>query len=163
MTTLEGGVRVPFCVQWKGKIPAGRTTTIRSSNSTSCRRRSLAAGGTVDPAWKLDGVDMLPYLTGKDADRAARDPRTGGSATSGRSAKATGSSCVNRIDGVKQPAALYNLKDDIGEAKDLVETQPEKAKELKADWDKWDASNVPARWQPNEAKKKKKAKDEDDD
>ena len=24
-TTWEGGVRVPFCVQWKGKLPAGKT------------------------------------------------------------------------------------------------------------------------------------------
>ena len=24
-TTWEGGVRIPFCVQWKGKLPAGKT------------------------------------------------------------------------------------------------------------------------------------------
>ena len=28
-----------------------------------------AAGATVDPAWKLDGVNLLPYLKGEVADR----------------------------------------------------------------------------------------------
>lgn len=26
-----------------------------------------AAGGKIDPAWKLDGVDPLPFITGANA------------------------------------------------------------------------------------------------
>ena len=65
-TTLEGGVRVPFCVQWKGKIPAGKTYDHPIIQLDILPTALAAAGGKVDPAWKLDGVDLLPYLTGKN-------------------------------------------------------------------------------------------------
>ena len=54
---------------------------------------------------------------------------------------------------------LYNLKDDIGEAKDLSATMPDKVKELKADWDKWSAEQMNPLWVPA---KKKKDKNEDE-
>jgi hypothetical protein len=54
---------------------------------------------------------------------------------------------VNRIDGVKKkPAALYDLKNDIGEATDLAAKEP--AKELKSAYDAWNAGNIPPRWVP---------------
>ena len=37
-TTWDGGIRVPFFVQWKARLPKGRRTISRSSSSTSCRR-----------------------------------------------------------------------------------------------------------------------------
>ena len=39
-------------------------------------------------------------------------------------------------------AKLYNLADDIGESKDLIKSEPEKAKALQAAWDEWNESNV---------------------
>lgn len=63
-TTDEGGTRVPFCVQWKGVIPAGRNFQAPVINLDIFPTAVVAAGGTVDPAWRLDGVDLLPYLTG---------------------------------------------------------------------------------------------------
>ena len=53
------------------------------------------------------------------------------------------------VDGGKGKATearLYNLAADIGEAHDLIDDEPEKAKELQAAWDQWNESNVPPLW-----------------
>jgi len=54
-------VRIPFCMQWKGQIPSGKTyenPIIQLDLLPTC---VAAAGGKVDPAWKLDGVNLLPF------------------------------------------------------------------------------------------------------
>jgi hypothetical protein len=38
---------------------------------------------------------------------------------------------------------LYNLREDIGESKDLAASMPDKVKELQALWQKWNEKNVP--------------------
>ncbi len=65
-TTWEGGVRVPFAVQWKGHLPAGQTYDKPIIQLDIMPTVLAAAGQKTDPAWKLDGVDLLPYLTGKN-------------------------------------------------------------------------------------------------
>lgn len=50
---------------------------------------------------------------------------------------------------------LYDLSKDIGEANDLAASNPEKVVELKAEWDAWNADNVPAKWQPANGQLKK--------
>ena len=39
--------------------------------------------------------------------------------------------------------ALYDVVQDPGESKDLSAAQPEKVKELRTLWDKWDAEQAP--------------------
>lgn len=153
-TTLEGGVRVPFCCQWKGTIPPGQTYDHPIIQLDILPTAIAAAGGTIDPAWKLDGVNLLPHLTGKDAGKPheALYWRFGQQwAVRHGDHKLV----VSRIDGVDKPPALYDLKSDIGEAKDLAADQPDKAKELKGLWDKWNAEQKGPYWVPNPAKKKK--------
>jgi len=41
---------------------------------------------------------------------------------------------------------LFNLARDPGEKGDLVAAQPERAKELQALWDTWNANNEAPRW-----------------
>ena len=89
-TTLEGGVRVPFCMQCKGRLPAGKVyehPIIQLDMLPTC----VDAGGKIDPAWKLDGVDLLPCLTGVNKERP-HETLYWRSARSGRSARATTSS-----------------------------------------------------------------------
>jgi arylsulfatase A-like enzyme len=158
-TTLEGGIRVPFCAQWKGKIPAGQTFDHPIIQLDILPTALAAAGGTVDPAWKLDGVNLLPYLT-KQKTEPPHEALFWRFGEQWAVRKGDFKLVVNRIDGLKKPAALYNLKDDIGEAKDLSETMSEKAKELKAEWDKWNKDNIAPRWVPTPAKAKKKDKED---
>jgi arylsulfatase A-like enzyme len=61
---FEGGIRVPFCVSWPATIKGGQ----RYDNPITALDifpTALAAAGIGKPAaLKLDGVDLLPYLSG---------------------------------------------------------------------------------------------------
>jgi hypothetical protein len=43
-------------------------------------------------------------------------------------------------------AKLYRLSDDIGEAKDLAASMPDKLSELQAKWDVWNHTLAPPLW-----------------
>jgi arylsulfatase A-like enzyme len=152
MTTLEGGVRVPFYAQWKGKIPAGLVYDKPIIQLDVLPTALAAAGIAVDPSWQLDGVDLLPYLTGKNAEQPhdALFWRLGDQwAVRNGDWKLVGS----RLDGLTPK--LYDLSKDIGEANDLAASNPENVVELRAEWDAWNADNVPAKWQPANGQRKK--------
>lgn len=56
-TTLEGGVRVPFVVQWKGKIPVGTVYEEPVIQLDILPTALAAAEVGIRPEWHLDGVD----------------------------------------------------------------------------------------------------------
>ena len=65
-SAFEGGVRVPFAVRWTGVLPAGRDYG-RAVSSLDIAATIVARSGAVTPAEKpLDGVDLIPYLTGEN-------------------------------------------------------------------------------------------------
>jgi arylsulfatase A-like enzyme len=150
--TWEGGIRVPFFVQWKGKLPAGKVYDKPVISLDILPTAVAAAGGQVEPDWKLDGVDLLPYLTGANAGKPHETLywRFG---PQWAIRKGDFKLVVNNIDGVGKPPALYNLAEDIGESKDLAMANPEKAKELHDAWKAWNAEQMEPRWRPVPKKK----------
>ena len=112
------------------------------------------AGVSARPEWKLDGVNLLPFIAGERTEpphsslfwrfgdqMAIRqgdfklvrydvnaDTQTGG-----------------RGQGVTK-ARLYTLREDIGETKDLAGTMPEKVRDMQAGWDTWNAGNREPLW-----------------
>jgi arylsulfatase A-like enzyme len=140
-TTWEGGVRVPFCMQWKGQLPAGKTYDNPIIQLDLLPTLLAAAGSEIDPAWKLDGVNLLPYLTG---DNAGKPHETLYWRFGNQWAIHHGDWKLTRgPGGAAVEAGLYNLASDIGESKDLTADEPAKAKELRDLWDKWNAEQAP--------------------
>jgi arylsulfatase A-like enzyme len=150
-TTSEGGTRIPFCVQWKGKLPVGKVYDYPILNLDILPTAVVAAGGTVEPDWKLDGVDLMPYLTGKNPGRPHETLywRFG---PQWAIRKGDWKLVVSQVDGNKP--RLINLAEDISEAHDLTAQNPDKAKELLADWKAWNAEQKDPLWRPAPAKKK---------
>jgi arylsulfatase A-like enzyme len=158
-TTWEGGVRIPFCVQWKGKIPAGKTFDQPIIQLDILPTAITAASGKVDPSWKLDGVNLLPYLTGENKARPHETLywRFGNqwAIHHGDWKLLVGNEPGSPATPDKKPS-LFNLAADIGEATDLAADQPEKVRELQSIWDKWNAQQEEPRWRPAPAQGKKK-------
>lgn len=163
-TTLEGGVRVPFVVTWPGRIQPG--VFEQPAIQLDLHAIALAAAGVTEKSdWKLEGVNLLPYLSGekKTAPHDALYWRFGP-----QMAIRSGDWKLVRYDTTADgqrakgkpisDAKLYNLASDLHEDKDLSATNPEKVKELQGKWDEWNKSNIPAGWgkgSGNEATAKK--------
>jgi arylsulfatase A-like enzyme len=151
-TTWEGGTRVPFCVQWKGHLPAGETYENPVLNLDILPTSLAAAGVEADPEWKLDGVNLLPYLEGKNEDR----PHTTLYWRFGPQWAVRHGDF--KLVGGNVKGELYNLTDDISESKNLAATNPDKVRELKTLWDTWSAEQAPPatpKESPNKQQKRK--------
>jgi len=150
-TTLEGGVRVPFLAKWKGRLPVGKTYDAPVIQLDILPTLIAAAGAEVKPEWKLDGVNLLPYLTGEKAERPHETLywRFG---EQWAIRHGDWKLVASRIDG-KEPR-LFHLAEDIGEATDLLAKSPEKGKELRELWDKWNAEQAKPAWGPGVPPKK---------
>ncbi|EDM27023.1 iduronate-sulfatase and sulfatase 1 precursor [Lentisphaera araneosa HTCC2155] len=60
----EGGVRVPYLVYWKGKIPA--QVYHKPVSTMDAGATALALAGVTVKKGELDGVDLMPYLSKKN-------------------------------------------------------------------------------------------------
>ena len=152
-TTLEGGVRVPFLLSWAGSVKP--SVFDQPVNQLDLPATALAAAGVnANPEWKLDGVNLLPFITGAatGAPHEALYWRFGA-----QMAIRMGDYKLVRYDSNAdtrtgkngQPvtaAKLYNVATDNGETKDLAATEPHKMKELQAKWDAWNAENIKPLW-----------------
>jgi arylsulfatase A-like enzyme len=153
--TLEGGIRVPWIVQWKGHLPAGKTYDQPVIQLDICATALAAAGVRITPEMKLDGVNLLPYLNGKNR----QPPHQALFWRFGRQMAIRMGDWKLVRHNLSEELELYNLKDDIGERKDLAKDKPDKLKELKAAWDQWDSTLVAPRWGGPGKAKQAKAKD----
>jgi arylsulfatase A-like enzyme len=164
--TWEGGIRVPFAVQWKGKIPAGKVYNQPVISLDFLPTALAAVGAGVAPEWKLDGVNLLPFLTGENT-AAPHETLFWRFGTQWAIRQGNWKLVKGYDYDVEQPTGqpqltkavvqprLHNLADDIGETKDLAGQNPDRVKAMQAAYDAWNKELPEPGWLPQPPKKKK--------
>ena len=131
---FEGGIHVPFAMQWPGKIPSG---SIYESSIIAFDIFATAIGNVAKPIQtknELDGVDLIPYITGVnkasphdylfwrkfDADNHAIRNNKG-----------------EKVVMIKEKFLLFDLGKDISETTNLIHSQKELFKHLEETYQNW--------------------------
>lgn len=139
----EGGVRVSWMAQWKGRFPAGVVSREPVIQLDVLPTALAAAGVAVKPEWQLDGVNLLPLLEGKTPRLAPRELyfRFGV-----QYAVRQGDWKLVKASKTMEPM-LVNLAQDPGEKTDLKAREPERAAAMQQLFDRWNATMQPPRWE----------------
>ena len=155
----EGGFRVPFVLQWKGSLPAGRSFPHPVSSLDILATIAALSGAQTDPARPLDGVNLVPFLNGDmssppHAHIFLRKWDNQVYAVRGGDFKLITFAKENR-------SFLFNLADDLAESRNLIKEAPDPAIALDAARLQWDAQLIPPRFKGlihTDAWKKKSSK-----
>lgn len=140
---FQGGVNVPFIIRWPGNTPAGLkdSTSVLSTIDlfpTFCE----IAGAEIPAGWNPEGENILQAFRGEKFSRTKplfwewrfADPRHidlwPEMAIRDGDWKLLKSFRLNKTE-------LYHMASDPYERKNLIEEQPEKARELEKMWEKW--------------------------
>ena len=138
----EGAIRVPFMVQWKGKIPAGQVYDKVVSSFDIYATAAANSAGVTAPK-QVEGVDLIPFLSGKDTGTPHETLywRQGGK-TAIRHGDWKLVRMGKRLEAGKAKWELYDLSKDISEETDRSEVNPAKLTELILIWEKMNSEMV---------------------
>lgn len=126
----EGGIRVPMVFSWKGTLPAGKIYQEPVSSLDFAATANALAG--LPATTSLDGVNVIPYLTG----RAAGLPHGSlcwrfWNQTAIREGRWKYLSVGNSME------FLFDLESDANERRNLIAQNKEKAAVLRSKLGKW--------------------------
>ena len=141
---FEGGIRVPFFLTWPEKVKGGKRYPEMVSSLDLFPTFLSAAGGKINEAKQLDGVDLLPYLSGGQTEKPHQNLFW--RAVGGFEYAVRHEDFKLYKSAYKEKTLLFNLKDDAQERFDLSKKFPEKLAELEALYQAWDADNIPPGW-----------------
>lgn len=138
---FEGGIREPLIFRWPAQLRRQAGTEFRAPVIANDLLPTLcaAAGASVPPDTRVDGVNLLPFLRGERR----------GPPHDTLYWKIKSSAALRRGDWKLILLApdfkpqLYHLAQDVGEQHDLAAQHPDRTRELHATWQKWNAGLPP--------------------
>jgi len=127
-TVWEGGIRVPMIARWPGRIPPRRVSSQMGITMDLTASVLAAAGATIPPEARLEGMNLLPILQGTSPPME----RTlfWRAIVGGRSQRAVRSGNWKLVvDGTH--TFVYDLSTDPGERRDLANRRQDVARRLR--------------------------------
>lgn len=126
LTLFEGGIHVPYIVHWPGKIPAAQKYEGRVSSLDIFSTFGAISGAELPKDRKIDGVNILPYLTGEKQGQ----PRETLFGKIGQYAYILHDGWKLQTDALSGKKWLFDLDSDSTEQQNLIHKNPSKAAEL---------------------------------
>ena len=135
---LEGGLRVPALLRWPARVPPGRVAQQVAISMDWLPTLLAAAGGSPDPAFPSDGMNLLPGLA-QDAPPTPRKLFWRYKANLQRAAR----DGDWKILKVNENSFLFNVADDPMERANLRERRRDIFDRMVTEWNKWDSAMLP--------------------
>ena len=137
---FEGGVRVPFAVQYPRRLDGGEVFRKPVSSLDILPTAVGLAGGELPAGKEYDGVDLMPYLRGRDDG----DPHEALFWRNGSNRAIRSGDW--KLFWNQHRDWLFNLDQDVGESRDLSADHPEKIRELKGIYREWEQQMGEPAW-----------------
>lgn len=149
---FEGGIRVPFLMQWKAKFPKGQVYNQMVSALDILPTSFAAAGGDVNAISKgllkgganerpVDGVDLLPFVSGQAKGVPHKQLLWH---KLWFSALRQGPWKLIYVQDYGY--ALYNLDKDLGEKNNLAKLDPKRVEAMTHDMNQWKSELAKPLW-----------------
>lgn len=124
-STLEGGMREPTVVRWPGKIPADSSNDELMTTMDLLPTFAKLAGAVLPTGLVIDGKDIWSTLIGR-----APTPHEAFFYHSGNQLQAVRSGDWKLHTNKGKPIRLYDLESDVGEKRNVIESNPEVVERL---------------------------------
>ncbi|MHC4462570.1 MAG: sulfatase [Planctomycetota bacterium] len=147
-TMYEGGIRVPFMVQWPHRLKASQVYDHPVIALDILPTAAAAGGGRVPGGRKIDGVNLIPYLTG----RKKRAPHETLFWRSGQNHAVRKRNF--KLVKMGTETELFDLGSDIGESRDLKAERPDVLKEMEKTFERWNSQMIEPAWTRQRRKRK---------
>jgi arylsulfatase A-like enzyme len=142
----EGGIRVPFLLQWKDRLPGGGEYENPVISLDIFATASRVAGHALPP--DIDGVDLLPFIAGN---RQGRPHESLFWRLGNRTAIRVGDWKLLK-DRPQQNSddawELYNLASDLSESHNLAGSETQRLRQLKDEWNRFNDRMIDPVWSP---------------
>jgi len=141
-TLWEGGIRVPFVLRWTSRVPAGAVYHKPVISLDIAATVASAAGTRLSGPEPIDGVDLLPFVTG--ANRSSPHEQLTWRQGPQRAIR-RGKYKLVQLAG--QPLKLFDLAADHAEQHDLSSSEPEVVARLEQAYATWNNELIEPKWE----------------
>ena len=134
---FEGGVRVPFAIRWKGVIPEGNSYKNPVSSLDIMATIVAQTNVKINPERPLDGVDLIPFLTGKNNGAPHEYLFWRKWEQNAMAIRHGNYKLVANKKQDQETPELFDLSTDISESKNLKSEKLKISKDLQKEWNNW--------------------------